>query len=61
MIKIVTFHYVKGLFWIRFGTDGPGISVKDTRIHPLMFSQRNNLSKFYLLGPWCFKFLDAIK
>lgn len=29
------------LAWVRLGERGPGLHIKDTRRHPLLFSQRN--------------------
>jgi hypothetical protein len=33
-------HVSHRLAWLRFGDGGPGFQVKDTRLHPLLFSQR---------------------
>lgn len=38
------------LFGVRFGDTY--IKVKDTREHPLLFSERNGYAKVILWGPW---------
>jgi hypothetical protein len=47
-----------GLWWFRIF--GYGLHWKDTRIHPLIFSERNGLTKTLQIGHWSFKWLKAI-
>lgn len=45
----------KGQWWFR--VLGVGLSWKDTRIHPLMFSERNGYRKGLRVGSWQFHVL----
>jgi hypothetical protein len=45
----------KGQWWFR--VLGVGLSWKDTRIHPLVFSERNGFRKGLRVGLWIFHFL----
>lgn len=42
-------------WWVRLF--GWGISYKDLRRHPLIFSERNGYSKYLRIGPHCLKLL----
>jgi len=44
--------------WLRLW--GHGVSYKDTRRVDLTFSQRYQLAKCVLVGPWCFEWLDKV-
>jgi len=44
-----------GFFWCR--VYGYGFVVKDTRIHPLLFSQRMGITWFFRFGPHVMHFL----
>jgi len=48
----------KGQWWFR--VLGVGLSWKDARIHPLMFSERNGYRKGLRLGAWQFHFLPSV-
>lgn len=48
----------KGQWWFR--VLGVGLSWKDTRIHPLMFSERNGYRKGLRVGSWQFHFLPLV-
>jgi hypothetical protein len=45
----------KGIWWFR--VFGVGLSWKDIRLHPLVFSERNGYRKGLRLGWWIFHFL----
>jgi len=49
----------KGIWWFRIL--GVGLSGKDTRLHPLLFSERNGYQKGLRLGNWMFHFLPYMK
>lgn len=40
-------HYTSGLFWFR--AFGRGFHIKDTRRHPLRFSERNGYTNFWAI------------
>jgi hypothetical protein len=52
---MITGNRVKGQWWFR--VFGVGVSGKDTRIHPLLFSERYGHRKGLRVGPWLFHFL----
>jgi hypothetical protein len=49
---------VKGMGWFRLF--GVGVSWKDTRVHPLVFSERLGSRKGLRVGPWIFHFLAYV-
>lgn len=46
----------KGLFWFRFKHNNKGFHIKNTKNHPLLFSERINKTGFSI-GNWHFKWL----
>lgn len=46
----------RGGFWFR--VFGYGVKGKDTRINPLLFSEREKLTRFLKLGPYVLGFLS---
>lgn len=55
----MSFHICRGLFWVRLGFSGRGVVVKDTRRHPLTFSQRNGYKRGIQLGWLWLELLEA--
>ena len=47
---VITGHYNNRIGWIRIF--GRGIKIKDTTIHPLLFSERYGYSKGITMGKW---------
>lgn len=52
---MVKYERAKGIWWFR--VFGYGLHWKDTRAHPLLFSQRAGFRKGFILGSWRFEFL----
>jgi len=50
-LKVIHGCFGNGLFWIRI-TNGAGMQIKDTTKHPLMFSERNAITKSLTFGKW---------
>ena len=58
--KIVCFYFGNSNGWIRIF--GVGFAYKDITIHGLLFSERNNKRKnFILIGKWVVKYLPPDK
>ena len=53
------YYYEKGLFWFRIF--GYGLHLKDTNKHPMMFSERNRLTKYWKVGSWIVRVLTPNK
>lgn len=49
----------KGGGWFR--VFGCGLAWKDTKIHTLLFSERNGYGRGFYIGKWRFKFLKGDK
>jgi len=56
MSKIFVSHFYNNGGWFRLF--GRGIAWKNTRYHPLLFSQRNGYEKYFMIFGWCFTWLD---
>ena len=48
--NILSYYYCSRLGWI--GIFGAGIKFKDTKIHPLIFSERYGYTKSIKVGRW---------
>ena len=45
------YHKSKGLFWFRTKNQN-GMAIKNTEIHELTFSERNQLTEVFHFGKW---------
>lgn len=58
-MKIVSYNNGRGgIFWIRFF--GVGFSIKNTKIAPLRFSERNGYTKSIRIGNFFISYLKKI-
>lgn len=51
-MRLIRYHYEKGIFWIRILN--MGIGIKDITTCPLTFSQRNGYTKGFSIGKYYF-------
>lgn len=51
-MRLFTYHSEDGLTYIRLGSDGVGIAIKNIKTHPLIFSERLNYTKYLKIGRW---------
>jgi hypothetical protein len=54
-MKIFSYFKSRGVWWFRLL--GRGVSVKDTKAYPLLFSERNGFVKRIQIGKWSIKYL----
>lgn len=54
-------HYTKGMIWVRFNPKGSGFFIKDTRVHNLLFSERERITKGYHIGDYYIGALKKLK
>ena len=57
---IVSGMRISGWGWVRMGTNGPGLGWKDTRKHPLMFSERNGYKRGMQVGWLRINYLESL-
>lgn len=50
-----------GHWWFRLTRNGPGLFVKDTTRHRLIFSERYGYTKYVRLGRWIIGYLRMIR
>jgi hypothetical protein len=55
-MKIFSGFKSKSIFWFRIF--GYGLCFKNTRIYPLLFSERNGYVKVLKIGKWNVRFLN---
>ncbi len=48
-MRVIDWNCGRGFFWVR--VFGRGVQVKDVRLHPLLFSERNGYRRVLRLGP----------
>jgi len=58
-MRSVQVYREPGLWWVR--VFGFGVAGKDTRRHPLLFSERHGYTRTVRLGAWLFKWLGRIR
>jgi hypothetical protein len=56
-LLFLTGQLVKSAGWIRFL--GRGFAYKDTKVHSLLFSERNGYTKRVQIGKWSMKLLTS--
>jgi hypothetical protein len=49
----------RGGFWIRFWRNGPGVSIVDHKINPMLFSCRYVRKSRAHVGRFCFRWLAS--
>lgn len=50
--------FEKGLFWVR--VFGIGFKIKNTAVHPLLFSERNKRAKGVIVGKFYIVYLPLL-
>ena len=52
-MKFIAWHIDKGFFWIRIF--GKGFVIKNTKLHPMLFSERYKYVKYIKIKNWIIK------
>jgi hypothetical protein len=58
-MKAFYYNYEKGFMWFRIF--GYGVSAKDIRIFPRLFSERYGYTKYIMIGSYLIKYLPKCK
>lgn len=57
--KIFCYHKSKGFFWFRIF--GIGLTIKDTKLHKPLFSERNGFTRTLMVGDLSITYLKRLK
>lgn len=55
---MVSYHFEKGLFWVRIFC--VGFKIKNTAVHPLLFSERSKRAKGVIIGKFYIVYLPPL-